>query len=173
MPKKTKRPAKKKAKSSVTFEEDVTPVATQSDAPTVELPVQEVVVVDEKKEEDETENTVEAGALVLSDKEKEFIIRLREDDQRRSQFEASREAELKKTEEETPEESAYAAIFAPVQTLNAVHAHCSGVIKLRPLELRDTVQKAVVLFRQSSGGPHIRRLQPNRLRKRCQFWQKC
>ena len=80
--------------------------------------------------------------LVLSVEEIELIKRLRSDDKQAAKYREVQSAKNKAAEEPSAEEKAYTSIFAPVQTLNEVHAHCCGIVKLDPWELRKAVEKA-------------------------------
>lgn len=60
-----------------------------------------------------------------SPEEEELIQRLRSDDKNPEKYRGEREVQRKVDEAPSADEEAYASVFAPVSTLNEVHAHCS------------------------------------------------
>lgn len=130
------------------------PVANPSPVPAGEQAVaKEATAVVENN--DAVDVTV-SNEFVVSAAERQFIEQMRIDDRNAKerldrQENVDRKKEAPSAEEiayagiftQPSEEEAYAEIFSPTSTLNDVHAHCLGVVRLRPLELRDAVTKAV------------------------------
>ena len=166
MPRKSRQSKKSKAVESSTAE-NAEAMAPPSPPP-APMEVEPAVVPDgaNGQEIDCTAETqevreipVDTGAntdMILSEEERKLIEQLRSNDKDAQsrilrQTAVERANEAPSVEEEAyadllpsnNDEAAYAEIFSPTATLNSVHAHCMGLIRLRPLELRKAVEEAL------------------------------